>query len=442
MKSRELIFRIMSEYDKHPSNPERLIDTTIGNNHVDHRDRRFIFEIVYGIIRKMLYLDYVIDSYVSDERYKENDVLRRILRIGMYQLLFMDRVPDHAAVNETVNLAKENPQVSNNANVVNACMRRLIAAKKIVSLPDPQKDLILRLSIEFSHPKWIIERWMKNYGLLKTKKLLAFNNEKPAIHLRRKLRNYSRQQFEAEVKSICEPSCGYMNLYYKLKKSLLPENIRMIQAGMCNVQAPSSGWVIALLDVHKGEKLIDLCSAPGGKTALLAELTGDDGRVCAAEVKWPRLMNVVETIERMELNNVYPLLCDATHPPFAGVFDKVLLDAPCTATGVFNRHPEARWVRSEDDLKRIIEIQYQLLSSSASLVGKNGVIVYSTCSIEPEENEMQIERFLKEHPEFILEPAPEVIPRRYVDDHGFVKITPFDHQMDGMFGARLLKMKS
>ncbi|HMA65312.1 MAG: RsmB/NOP family class I SAM-dependent RNA methyltransferase, partial [Fibrobacterota bacterium] len=323
-----------------------------------------------------------------------------------------------------------------------ACMRRLIAAKKIVSLPDPQKDLILRLSIEFSHPKWIIERWMKNYGLLKTKKLLAFNNEKPAIHLRRKLRNYSRQQFEAEVKSICEPSCGYMNLYYKLKKSLLPENIRMIQAGMCNVQAPSSGWVIALLDVHKGEKLIDLCSAPGGKTALLAELTGDDGRVCAAEVKWPRLMNVVETIERMELNNVYPLLCDATHPPFAGVFDKVLLDAPCTATGVFNRHPEARWVRSEDDLKRIIEIQYQLLSSSASLVGKNGVIVYSTCSIEPEENEMQIERFLKEHPEFILEPAPEVIPRRYVDDHGFVKITPFDHQMDGMFGARLLKMKS
>jgi 16S rRNA (cytosine967-C5)-methyltransferase len=442
MKSRQLIFRIMTEYDKHPSNPERLIDTTIGNVHVDHRDRRFIFEMVYGIIRKMLYLDYVIDSYVSDERYKENDVLRRILRIGLYQLLFMDRVPDHAAVNETVNLAKENPLVSKNANVVNACMRRLIAAKKIVPLPDPQKDLVLRLSIEFSHPRWIIDRWMKNYGLLKTKKLLAFNNEKPSIHLRRKLRNYSRQQFEGEVKTICEPSSGYMNLYYKLKKSLLPENIRMIQAGMCNVQAPSSGWVIALLDVQKGEKLIDLCSAPGGKTALLAELTGDEGTVCATEVKWPRLMNVIETIERMELNNVYPLLCDGTHPPFAGVFDKVLLDAPCTATGVFNRHPEARWVRSEDDLKRITEVQHQLLSSSANLVGKNGVIVYSTCSIEPEENEMQIERFLKEHPEFILEQAPEVIPRRYVDDQGFVKITPFDHQMDGMFGARLLKTKS
>ncbi len=442
MKSRQLIFRIITEYDKHPSNPERLIDTIIGDNHVDHRDRRFIFEMVYGIIRKMLYLDYVIDSYVSDERYKDNDVLRRILRIGMYQLLFMDRVPDHAAVNETVNLAKENPQVSKNANVVNACMRRLIAAKKIVKLPDPQKDLTLRLSIEFSHPKWIIERWMKNYGLLKTKKLLAFNNEKPSIYLRRKLRNYSRQQFEAEVKTICEPSSGYMNLYYKLKKSLLPENIRMIQAGMCNVQAPSSGWVIALLDVQKGEKLIDLCSAPGGKTALLSELTGDQGTVCATEIKWARLMNVVETTTRMELDNVYPLLCDGTHPPFTGFFDKVLLDAPCTATGVFNRHPEARWVRSEADLNRIVDVQYQLLASAANLVGKNGVIVYSTCSIEPEENEMQIERFLKEHPEFILEQAPEVIPRRYVDDHGFVKITPFEHQMDGMFGARLLKTKS
>jgi len=439
MKSRQLIYRILTEYDNHPGNLERMIDTNIGELHIDHRDRRFIFEIVYGIVRRMLLLDYVIDSYLTDERNRENIILRIVLRIGMYQLLFMDRVPDHAAVNETVELAKENPQIAKMSNVVNACMRRLIANKKVIPMPDPQKDLTGRLSIEFSHPKWFIERWLKNFGLSKTKKILAFNNEKPSTFLRRKFRNYSRQQFEAEVKTICEPSSGYLNLYYKLKKSLLPENVRMIQSGMCNVQAPSSGWIIALLDVRRGEHLIDLCSAPGGKTALLSELVGDEGTVCASEVKWPRLMNVVETTQRMNLENVYPILCDGANPPFNGVFDKVLLDAPCTSTGVFNRHPEARWIRTESDLKRIVEVQKTLLSSSAKLVGKGGVIVYSTCSLEPEENELQIEGFLKEHPEFVLEAAPETIPRTYIDDFGYIRITPFEHQMDGMFGARLRK---
>lgn len=440
MNSRQLIFRILTDFDNSPGNLERLIDNGLSNGYIDHRDRRFVFDVVYGIIRKQLTIDYMINHYLTEERYRANDVLRRILRIGIYQILYMDRVPDHAAVNETVNLAKTNPHVCKMASVVNGCLRKLITNKQQVPLPDPNKDLAERLSIEYSHPRWFIDRWLKVLGLSKTKQLLTFNNEKPSIHLRRKLRDMSRQQFEADVRTICEPASGYLNLYYKLKNSLLPENIRMIQQGLCNVQAPSSGWVVALLDVQKGEHIIDICSAPGGKTALISELCGDSGTICACDVKWQRLLNVVETVDRMKLNNVYPLICDGLNPPFTGLFDKVLLDAPCTGTGVLNRHPEARLIRTAEDIERLTAVQKKLLASASALVGKNGIIVYSTCSIEPEENELQIETFLKEHPDFILDKSPDCIPANLIDDTGYLKITPYEHQMDGMFGARLKRM--
>ena len=437
--SRQLIFRILTDFERHPGNLERCIEYGLSSSRLDHRDRRFVFEIVYGVVRRQLTLDYTINRYLSEV--PKDDKLVRILRIGAYQLLYMDKVPDHAAVNETVNLAKISHQTEKYSSVINAVMRGIINNNKNITLPDPQKDLTERLAVEFSHPKWIIDRWLKSYGLGKTKQLLAFNNEKPGIFLRRKLRDISRQQFESDVRTICEPATGYLNLYYRLKKSLLPENIRMIQLGMCNVQAPSSGWVVALLDVKKGEHDIDLCAAPGGKTALISDLLGDRGTVCACELKWSRLTKVVETVNRMELRNVYPLLCDGEYPPFNGVFDKVLLDTPCSGTGVFNRHPEARWIRNIEDIERIAVIQKGLLNSAASLTGPGGILVYSTCSLEPEENELQVRAFLDEHPEFVLDNNPDTIPANYIDDDGYLRITPFEHNMDGMFGARLKRLE-
>lgn len=437
---RQLIFRILTEFDKNQGNPDHIIDNELKGTYIDHRDRRFIFEIVYGILRHKSTIDYIIDHYLSENTNQKDECLYRILRIGIYQLLYMSKVPDHAAVNESVLLAKADQKMVRYSSVVNAIMRAFINNKKIVPLPDPQKDLLFRLSVEFSHPKWMVERWLKSYGLGKTKQILSFNNEKPPIFLRRKLREISRQQFEADVRTICEPATGYLNLYYKLKKSLLPENIQMIQHGLCNVQSPSSGWVVALLDIKRDEHLLDLCAAPGGKTALMSEMAGDSGTVCACELKWNRLMSVIETTKRMNLQNVYPLLCDGILPPFTGVFDKVLLDVPCSGTGVLNRHPEARWVRTPQDIERLADKQQKLLRSAASLVGKDGIIVYSTCSIEPEENQMQIEKFLKEYPSFCLDAIPDTVPDRYIDNKGYLMITPHEHGMDGMFGARLKRI--
>jgi 16S rRNA (cytosine967-C5)-methyltransferase len=440
MNSRQFVYQILSNFDRHPGNLERMIENGLKDSRIDHRDRRFVFEMVYGIVRRRLTLDYAIDQFLSDKFHLKNRDLRRILQIGLYQLFYMDRVPDHAAVNETVNLAKKDTQMAGLTGVVNGVLRKVINNKRQVPPPGNQTGLADRLSIEFSHPKWFIDRWLANLGLAKTKQLLSFNNEKPPIYLRRKIRDMSRQQFESDVRTICEAATGFMNLYYKLKKNLLPENIRLLQQGIATVQAPSSGWVVALMDVKKGEHLLDVCSAPGGKTTLMAELADDNGTVCACEMKMSRLMNVVETAERMNLKNIYPLLCDGEFPPFAGTFDKVLIDAPCSATGVMHRHPEARWLRTMDDIEKLSDVQKRLLKGSSNLVGKGGIIVYSTCSLEPEENEKQIEEFLKENPSFELERCPDVVPEKYVSDEGYLRITPYEHGMDGMFGARLKRI--
>jgi 16S rRNA (cytosine967-C5)-methyltransferase len=440
MNARQVVLRMLTQIDHHPAGMERIMDETLDRAKLEHRDKRFVFEIVCGIVRRRMTLDYIIDPLLSTTALRNNETLRRILRIGLYQLAFMDRVPDHAAVNESVNLAKNDPETKAVSGVVNGVLRKIVANKKLVSPDFSTLELNDRLSIEYSHPRWMIERWLSNFGLSKTKRLLAFNNERPETWLRRKIHDLSRLQFETEVRSICDQATGYLNLYYRLKKNVIPETLWVIRDGLCNVQAPSSGWVVALMETKRGDKVIDVCSSPGGKTALLSELAGDTGTICAADYKWKRIALTVDTVARLKLNNVYPLLCDGAAPPFTGIFDKVLVDAPCSATGVLHRHPEARWTRTPEDITRLAQTQKKLLDRAATLVGKGGCIVYATCSLEPEENHLQIQDFLATHKNFEHAGCGDVIPQTYIDNRGYLTITPCDHGMDGMFAARLRKI--
>ncbi len=431
---------ILESFDKHPGDVERLIDRELNLKPVDHRDRRFIFEIVYGIIRRRLTLDYVIDMHLSEENLRSNRLLRRILEIGLYQLLFMERVPDHAAVNETVNCAGLDSRTQKLRGIVNGVLRTVINEKKRIEYPDAASNIVRRISVEYSHPEWLIARWLPRFGLLKTKQLCAFNNEKPDVYFRRKVRGLSRQQFETEFREYGSSVGGYLNLYYRGVKSVIPEALKLFSEGHCTVQAPSSGWITALLDVQKNDLVLDVCSAPGGKSALIAELTGDRGAVFACEMRKNRMELVRDTLGRLALRNAIMILCDGQHLPFSGKFQKILLDAPCTGTGVLHRHPEGRWLKTAEDIGKLSLLQASLLESAAARVAPGGILVYSTCSLEPEENEMQISAFLKAHPEFVLDSPPSSIPATYIGPSGFVTITPCDHKLDGMFGARLKKV--
>lgn len=440
MNSRAIALRILTEYEKNPQRLEFIIENHLKRHKLDPRDRRLIFEIVYGVIRRQLTLDYIIDQYLDDEKKRTNKLCKRILRIGFYQLLYLDRIPEHAVVNEAVELAKKDKEGIKLSGIINAVLRNFINQKKKINFPSLESDLYYRLSIEFSAPEWMIKRWVKNLGLANTRKLLTFNNERPSIFLRRSLRQITKLQFETDCREICDINpTGYLDLYYRLKKNILPENIRLLKEGLCNIQSPSSGWVVAMLDIKKGDYILDLCSAPGGKSLLAAELCGDYGGVWACEINLKKIKKLKENAKRMKIENIFPLVCDSIYLPFNVLFHKILIDAPCSATGVLHRHPEARWIRSEEDLIRLSGVQSKLLDAAAEVTAPGGVIVYSTCSLEPEENEKQVEDFINRHPEFIKEPCPDIIPLRFVENDYYLKITPFEHEMDGIFAVRLKK---
>lgn len=439
MNPRKVVVRILERFDSHPGDLAGMIEWRLAANPVDHRDRRFVFELVYGIVRHRLRLNYLIEHYLTDKRLTANAQLMRLLQLGLYQILYLDRVPDHAAVSETVDLAKAYRVTSRYAGVVNAILRKVIASRHRLPRPGPETEPAQRLSVEYSHPVWLVKRWLKQFGLANTRKLLEYDNRKPIVYLRRQLRGLARQQFEAEIRGLAEPAGGYNNLYYRLVRPVEAESIALLQQGLCTVQSPASGWVVALLGVGSGDYCLDMCSAPGGKTTLMAELAGAEGSVCACEINPRRLHKVRETVARMGLSAVYPIVCDSTSPPFEGHFDKVLIDAPCSGTGVIQRHPDARWTRTEEDISQAAAVQARLLDAGARLVGSNGTLVYATCSLEQEENQDQVEAFLRRHPEFTLQPAPSSIPSGIVTVEGYLRIRPFEDSMDGMFAARLTR---
>jgi len=439
VNAREVAQSILTAFDSTGKNLDGLIDRAFDTHRIDHRDRRFAYDVVYGVMRRRCTLDHIIARFLDNKDALKHAGLQNILRIGAYQILFMDRVPDHAAVNEAVNAAKSSKRLHYYTGLVNALLRNIIKHRKQPIKPDPALSLAARLSLEHSHPSWLIERWLDRFGLGDTKKLLAFNNARPQIHLRRRIRGITRQQFEFDVQPICGNACGLLNLYYPLIKSLQPDQIAVLERGDCVIQSPSSGWAVAMLDIQPGDRLLDLCSAPGGKSTLAAEFAGPEGRVCACDISPERLRRLKETIRRMKLRTVIPLAADGRKPPFAGHFDKVLVDAPCSGTGVLHRHPEARWTRTIDSIRDQTLLQGELLDSALHLLKPGGTLVYVTCSLEKEENEDMVESFLSRHPDVSRQKPPLSIPANCTSIDGYLRITPWAHGFDGIFAARMKK---
>jgi 16S rRNA (cytosine967-C5)-methyltransferase len=442
MNARVVALHLLRDFDKRPGDLSIIIDRGLRSKTIDRRDRRLVCELVYGTVRRRLTIDYVIEAFLSDTRIRANRELMRIMEVGVYQLLYMDKIPDHAAVNEAVNLAKNQFSTKRFSGVVNGVLRSVINAQGKLPAPGPATELVTRLSIEFSHPAWMVRRWLDRIGLAKVKKLLEFDNQVPDIFLRRKMRGITRQAFETESRTLAEAAGGYQNLFYRLvSKGIMPEEIALFEGGFCTVQAPSSGWAVAMLDIRPGDHCLDLCSAPGGKATLMAELSGERGSVVACDLKPGRLRRIRENAGRMELKTIYFIAADATMSPIRGMFDKVLLDAPCSGTGVVQRHPDARWTRTEPDIGLAAGLQAKLLDAAAPLIAPGGTLLYATCSLEPEENEEQVSAFLARHAEFILGQAPASVPAKYVNLEGILCISPYEHGMDGMYAARLIKKK-
>ena len=406
----------------------------------DGRDSAFILELVYGVLRQRSLLDWTLDRFSANPLGTTDIETRNILRLGAYQLLFLDKVPASAAVNTSTELAKEYGRKS---GYVNGLLRNL--ERNRTSLPRPAyDDPVRQLSVQYSHPGWLVRRWIARYGQERTGKLLAASNRPAPLVIRanilRTTRDELRQALAAEGAETRETT--YASAGLELLSSPGLNNLASFREGRFLVQDEAAQLAGMMVAPAPGDTVLDACAAPGGKATHLAELMGDQGSVVALDSDAGRLIRVAENSIRLGTTIVRSVVGNAAIYR-EGLFDKVLVDAPCSGLGVLRRHPDGRWNKSEKIVAERQAVQRSILTNCASLVKPGGALIYATCTTEPEENEDLINAFIaSRRSEFRIDDAAPYLPPSagpLVGPEGFFRTFPDEPSLDGFFGARLVR---
>ncbi len=404
---------------------EALLDAALTQSSLATKDRALCQELVYGVARWQATLDWLIDRRTGGRAQKAE--LWNLLRLGLYQLFWLDRVPDHAAVNETVELAKRGG-FGAQAGFVNALLRgclrdREATDRALADLRTAKPDL------GYSHPEWLWFRWQDRWGAERAAQLMEWDNTPPKTYARintlkaeaGKLLARWREQEDMEYDFFLRDWTGE-NLMFELKSHPPLAKLPSFHEGLFYVQDPSTLLAVRELDPQPGETVLDLCAAPGGKTTYLAQLMQNRGCIVAGDTAPERLRLLQENCARLGVTCVEPVLLQENGPSVIGDrrFDKVLVDTPCSNTGVIRRRVDLRWRIRSEEIERLRATQLDLLCRSAALVKPGGRLIYSTCSLEPEENRAVVEAFLSANPTFKLESERELLPFRDGVDGAYV----------------------
>lgn len=408
---------------------------------LEPRERAQVREYVQNILRKRSYLDFLIDEFSSVSVAEMKPGLKNILRLAIYDMLFMDSTPDYAAINEAVEIAKAKLG-SKTGDLVNAIMRNLQRDRE--NLPKPAfKDRNKLVATTFSHPEWMVERWRKRFGEREAFQLMQANNSRPHYYvrvntLRTKPKNFELRMEKMDV--VAKPS-DWLPYYYQVESVQPFIEKGLLSKGICLVQDIAAGFAPTVLDPQPGEKVFDLCAAPGTKSIMMADLMQAEGEILSVDISSERLEKLAESALNYGAENIKIRRGDVLEVSL-GLADAVLLDAPCTGTGVLSKRADLRWRRDEEGLKNAVELQEQLLEEAANMVKRGGRLVYSTCSLEPEENMEQITKFLEKYDNFELEPLEDYLPEEVLAEEGKAYQTfPHKHGCDGHFGVLLKRVK-
>jgi 16S rRNA (cytosine967-C5)-methyltransferase len=395
-----------------------------GMGHLAGADRRLAHELAAGVLRQRTVLDHQLGPLVPRGWESVSTTLQDILRLGAYQLTVLERVPLHAAVDTSVALAK----VVGGARAggfVNAVLRRLVREPTA-----PSAAPVATLAQAYSHPDWLVERWLNAFGPEETERLLEWNNTKPRLVLqpaRQEVAALTDRWRRAGIQVEAAPySAGLVTDRSR------PAELPGYSEGGFIVQDPAQSLLTRYAAFRSSSTIYDACAAPGGKTIALGRSTH---RLIAADVSPTRAVRLAENVSRAGSGREHVIVADGRYPPVRPV-GAVLLDAPCLGTGTFARHPEARWRVTPEALISLQRLQGELLEAVASVVETGGLLVYSTCSLEREENERQVDRFLDRHPEFTRDPATTV-PESLLSERGDLLVLPQRHGIDGAYAARL-----
>ena len=433
-KPREIAVRILSARHDGADYTETLLEAELASGTpMSPEDRGLCQELVYGIVRQQAALDWLIGRKTNGRPQKTK--LQILLQLGLYQIFWLDRIPDHAAVNETVELAKQ-AGFNTQAGFINAVLRGYLREV------DETKALLAELKTKqawlgYSHPEWLVSRWQKRWGNDRTAQLLEWNNTPPKTYGRVNTLKYSTPKNSSadllvdkwrhegvEAEFLTRDWTGEQ-LAFELKAHPPLAGLESFSQGRFYIQDPSTLLAVRELDPKPGEMVLDLCAAPGGKTTFIAQLMKNHGRVLASDFSAERLKLVLQNCERLGVTCV-ETVSPAAFDDLAAQFDKVLLDAPCSNTGVMRRRVDLRWRVSSEEIKRLRTAQLDLLNQAAPLLKVGGMLVYSTCSLEPEENSEVVQQFLAANANFKLERERSLLP--------------FLDGVDGAYVARLARV--
>lgn len=450
ISARAMALEILYLVDHEDAYSNLALNSVLEKHRPEKQDRGFVTELVYGTLRTRNTLDWVLGRFLKKPMASLTPWIRNILRAGVYQLMFMDKVPESAAVNESVNLAKRYGH-KGTVGLVNGVLRNVVRSLGDLHYPAPEKEPVQHIAVKYSHPEWLVERWLKEFGFAGTLELCKANNEIPPNAVRtntlRITREELKKRLEEEGIQATEGRLAPETLILEGFKSV--GSIAAHREGLFLVQDESSTLVGHALNPAPGSLVIDACSAPGGKTTHLAQLMGNSGRIVACDVHSHKLDLVRENMGRLGITIIEPNLLDATrlHEKHAGQADFILVDAPCSGLGVLRRRPEIRWRKELGQIRELRELQLKILDSAAQCLKPGGALVYSTCTVTEEENSGVIKEILCRRPELKLESLANYLPGSLAGipgletiPEGYVQFLPHRHGTDGFFISRFRRL--
>lgn len=446
LSAREIALETLTRVETEQAYSNLLLNQMLHKHKPDKADAGLATELIYGTIQRKNTLDYFLNRFVAKGVAKLEPWVRNLLRLSLYQLHYLDRIPEHAAVNEAVNIAKRKGH-SGISGMVNGVLRNIVRRKTELFVPE-SLDPVARIALEASHPEWLVADWVQRFGIETAERICRANNEPPHASVRVNLLKLSRGELLQKMKE------AGLNA----RPSALSEAGIVVESGgnmaltpwyangEMSIQDESSMLVAEMVDPLPGMSVLDCCAAPGGKTAHMAELMGNKGRIAACDLHEHKRELIEAQAKRLGLSCVETRTLDARKLPETfgeAAFERILLDAPCSGLGVIRRKPDIKWTKTPEDTAEIAKLQAELLDKAAGLLTPGGVLVYSTCTIAENENERVVERFLARHAQFELERPPatllERLPAESVAPAGTVTVLPHQFGSDGFFIARLRK---
>lgn len=447
--AREVALDVLVKVDQEKSYSNLQLNKSIEEADLSREDISLATEIIYGTIQHLTMIDWILSQFLQEKKKTELWV-KNLLRLSIYQIWYLDRIPSHAIVNEAVTIAKKRGH-QGISGLVNGILRNIIRNKESIKLPT-NLSKNEKISLKYSHPEWMVNRFIKDFGEIQAEEICKTNNLPPFHSVRVNILKTNRDTMLQMLREkmgnaeITESPLSEQGIRIKGGGNIAYS--KWYEDGLITIQDESSMLVAQVLDPKPGMTVLDALAAPGGKTTHIAEKMGNKGRIIASDIHKHKIKLIETQKNRLGIDIIETILLDARklNQHYGEEFDRILLDVPCSGLGVIRRKPDLKWTKTEADIKNLTSIQREILDSVSPLLKPGGVLVYSTCTIAPEENQQMVKEFLSANPEFTLDNSlPELLPatiNEKIDaSEGMLQILPQHFLTDGFFISRLIKAK-